>query len=271
MLFSNKNCSKCGSNYDIVNDTCPVCGTHNEDFEIRRVPKYHVWLPIHKQLIFIGLGILVLNLISIVFELLFASNFENNEVGYAALVNGVRYSVILALIGVTLIGNYKKLSKSFTSWLPYVAGVSVGFLLLGFNIMYNSIVNLFYTTTTNDNQQIANSMVQSYPFLSFIILCFIGPIVEEFTYRVGMFSFLARVHRALAYGVTIIVFALIHFNFFATGDDMINELIHLPIYMFSGAVLCVLYDVMGLSASLSAHTMNNILSILPILLLPSVQ
>ena len=110
-------------------------------------------------------------------------------------------------------------------------------------------------------------MVKTYPLLSVLILGFLGPAVEEFTYRVGLFSFLTRVHKALAYAVTIVIFGLIHFDFTATGANMVNELIHLPIYMFSGAALCVLYDFMGLSASLSAHVTNNLLSIIPTILL----
>ncbi len=271
MLFKNKNCSKCGSSYDIVNDTCPVCGAHNEEYEIRRVPKHHVWLPIYKQLIIFALGIILLNIISEIFVLTLKSQFVDNEIGFVALVNSIRYTVVAALIAVTLIGDFSKFKKSFTDWLPYVVGFCSGFLLIGVNIAYSNIVNLFYTTTTNDNQSLANSMVATYPLLSFFILCFVGPAVEEFTYRVGLFSLLTRLHKVAAYIITVAIFAFIHFDFGATGDALINELIHLPIYAISGAALCVLYDFMGLSSSLTAHTVNNILSILPVLLLKQVQ
>ena len=266
MLLSNKKCPNCESSYDIVDDTCPFCGAHNEEFETRRVPKHHVWLPIYKELVIFALGIVFLNLISELFALLFKSRFAD-PVAFVTFVNGVRYSLIAIAIAVTLIGSYKKLKGSFTQWLPYVVGIASGFLLLGFTMAYSMVVNLFIETTTNENQTLANSMVKSYPLLSLLILVFIGPAVEEFTYRVGLFSFLSRIHKALAYGVTIVIFGLIHFDFFATGADMINELVHLPLYLVSGAVLCVLYDFMGLSASLSAHFMNNLLSIVPSLII----
>ena len=265
MLLSNKKCSKCESSYDIVEDTCPFCGAHNEEYETRRVPKYHLWLPIYKELIIFALGIIVLNLISELMAIFLKSQFVD-EVAFIALVNGVRYTTVFALIGATLIGSYKKLRKSFVEWLPYVVGFCVGLLLMGFNMAYSMIINLFIETTTNENQALANSMVKSYPLLAFFILVVIGPAVEEFTYRVGLFSFLARIHRALAYSVTIVIFALIHFGFGATGQELVNEFIHLPVYVISGAALCILYDLFGLSASLTAHTFNNLLSMLPTLI-----
>ena len=271
MLFAKKKCSKCESNYDIVEDTCPVCGAHNEEFELRRVPKHHVWLPIYKQLIIFALGIIVLNIISEIFYFAWGRNIGTTNVDYVTVVNVVRYLTVAALIAVTLIGSFKKFRKSFTDWLPYVVGFFAGFLLIGFNIFYNNLINLFYESTTNENQALANSMVTTYPLLSILILGFVGPAVEEFTYRVGLFSFLSRLHKAAAYTITIAIFAFIHFDFAATGDALVNEWIHLPLYAVSGAALCVLYDFMGLSSSITAHIVNNLIAILPTLLLKSVQ
>lgn len=271
MLFGKKNCSKCESSYDIVEDTCPVCGAHNEEFEIRRVPRHHVWLPIYKQLIIFALGIIALNIISEIFGLTWGRSLEQPTVTYVMVVNLVRYTVVAGLIAVTLIGSFGKFKKSFTDWLPYLVGFFAGFLLMGVNIAYSMIVNLFYETTTNENQTLANAMVESYPLISILVLGFIGPVVEEFTYRVGLFSFLTRLHRVAAYIITILIFAFIHFDFFATGEALINEWIHLPLYAICGAALCVLYDTMGLSASVMAHVTNNLISILPVLLLKAVQ
>ena len=120
MLLSNKKCPNCESSYDIVEDTCPFCGAHNEEFETRRVPKHQVWLPIYKELVIFALGIVFLNLISELFVILFKSKFAD-PVAFLTFVNGMRYSLIALAIAVTLIGSYKKLKNSFTQWLPYVA------------------------------------------------------------------------------------------------------------------------------------------------------
>ena len=265
MLFRNKNCPKCGSSYDVVEDTCPVCHAHNDDFEALKVPRNQVWLPIYKQVMIFLFGIIALNIISELLGLLLAPHFEEKSVTLLLIVNAIRYSTVAGLIAVTLTHSYHKLKDSFIKILPYVAGVCAAILLIGVNMAFNAIVSLFYTTSVNENQALANSLVITYPFLSILLLGFIGPAVEEFTYRVGLFSFLSRIHRAVAYAVTIVIFAFIHFDFTATGDAIAVEFIHLPLYMFSGAALCLLYDYLGLSASITCHTLNNIFSILPVI------
>ena len=65
----------------------------------------------------------------------------------------------------------------------------------------------------------------------------------------------------LAYIVTSLVFGLIHFNFFATGDALINELLNLPSYVISGFLLTLAYDKFGFACSSVAHIVNNLFSI----------
>lgn len=265
MLFKHKNCSKCGSSYDIVEDTCPVCHAHNEDFEALKIPETHLWLPVYKQVMLFLFGFVLLNIISSLMSLILSRYFVEKSVNLSMIINSVRYSCVAGAMAIVLIHSYPKFKKPFLKILPYVVGFASGFLLIGINLAYNTIVSLFYTTATNENQSLANSLVNAFPVASFFLLCFVGPVVEEFTYRVGLFSFLTRIHRAVAYVVTILLFAFIHFDFGATGDALITEFINLPLYMFSGAALCLLYDFMGLSASVTGHIVNNFISILPLL------
>lgn len=271
MLFKKKTCINCQSEYDVVEPTCPVCGTRDDRFEQLKIPQHMVWLPIYKQLGLFLLGIVVLNLISFILGLALANTYEETDPTFVLIVNLVRYLSVLAMMGVLLIKSYPKFKDCFCHFLPYVVGFSCGFLLIGLNIAYSNIVSLFYTTTTNQNQSLANSLVLNYPITSLFLLSLIGPTVEELTYRVGLFTFLSRTKKWIAYLVTIIFFAIIHFNFFATGDDIINELINLPVYAMAGAALCVLYDFFGLPASLLAHYVNNFLSILPLFITAIVQ
>ncbi len=271
MLFKPKRCEKCQSEYDVVEDTCPVCGARDENFEQIKIPKNLVWLPIYKQLGLFVMGLVFLNLISFICSLTFGQLFELTDPTYVLIVNSIRYVTISVMMCILLIHSYPKFKKSFTQWLPYVVGFASGFLLIGLNLAYSSFISAVYPTTTNQNQELANNLVLEYPLLSLFLLSIIGPTVEELTYRVGLFTFLCRVKKWVAYLVTIIIFALIHFNFQATGDDLINELIHLPVYVMAGATLCLLYDFMGLGASLTAHYVNNCISILPLFIKAIVQ
>ena len=47
--------------------------------------------------------------------------------------------------------------------------------------------------------------------LGVILFGIIGPIVEEFGYRVGLFNFLNRTNKIIAYCACGLIFGLIHF------------------------------------------------------------
>ena len=71
------------------------------------------------------------------------------------------------------------------------------------------------------------------------------------------------------FGLIALIFAFLHFDFTATGDDMINELWNLPTYIYSGVILALAYSREGrLSDSIVAHAMNNMLSML-LMLIPA--
>ncbi|MBP5694703.1 MAG: CPBP family intramembrane metalloprotease, partial [Bacilli bacterium] len=100
-----------------------------------------------------------------------------------------------------------------------------------------------------------------YPITCLFIFGLIGPICEEITYRVGLFSLLKRKNRALAYLVTIAVFALIHFNFSNDPATLLNEIINLPYYMFAAFAFSFAFDKFGFAASATAHISNNLISL----------
>ena len=267
MLFGNKICENCGSSYDKALDTCPACKTRDANFKSYGVPKNMVWLSTWKQIVIFAIGLVGLQLISLLLEFILMVFMDPNSTEFLLYINLFRYVIAAGGIACVLIGSFSSFKNSFKKWYPYLIGLGAVFVIYGFNIYYNLIINYIYPTSTNANQEAANSLIVSYPVVCVLLLGILGPVVEEFTYRVGLFTFMCRIKKWVAYLVTIIVFALIHFNFFATGEEMINELLNLPTYMFSGAVFCVLYDLFGLSASLTCHITNNLFSILITLLL----
>jgi hypothetical protein len=64
--------------------------------------------------------------------------------------------------------------------------------------------------------------------------------------------------------ITLTIFGFIHFDF--TSANLANELLNLPIYLIAGAWFCYLYDKFGLQVALSTHIMNNVFSVLAIIL-----
>ncbi|MBO4855891.1 MAG: CPBP family intramembrane metalloprotease [Bacilli bacterium] len=267
MLFGKKNCTQCGSKYDVVEPTCPTCKCRDANFEQLGIPKNILWLPTWKQLVCFAIGLIGLNLISIIGSIFFGWYGQEHYITYVTAVNAVRYGLCAIGIACVLIHDYHKFPPFLKKWYPWVIGIGFAVALVTSSMMYNIIVNLFHPTTANENQQIVNQVIGSFPFTSILLLAILGPIVEEFTYRVGLYSFFRRINKYIAYALTIVIFALIHFDFFAKGDDMINELLNLPSYMISGFLLTLAYEKFGIACSVTAHIGNNLYGVLMTILL----
>ena len=271
MLFGKKNCTQCGSEIDVVEETCPACKHRDENFENLGIPKNILWLPTWKQLVIFAIGLVGLNLVSLIAELFFSPYMEAHPVLYVTVVNVTRYLICAAGIACVLIHDYHKFPKFLKKWYPWVIGIGIGVGLLAATYLYNSIINIFHPTTPNENQSTINQVIDSFPITSILLLGFLGPIVEEFTYRVGLYSFFRRINKYVAYALTLVIFGLIHFNFFAKGEDMINELLNLPSYMISGFLLTLAYEKFGLACATTAHVFNNLYGVVMTILMKFVS
>ena len=271
MLFGRKNCTQCGSSYDIVSDTCPACKCRDENFETLGIPKNIFWLPIWKQIVIFVIGLIGLNAISLILQVfftLFNPSFATDHYAtYVTVINTSRYVLCAIGIACILIGEYPKFKPHLKKWYPWVIGIGFAGALLVSSMIWSNIVNLFYKTEGNENQQVVNLVIGSYPITSILLLGILGPLVEEFTYRVGLYSFFRRINKYLAYVITIVIFAFIHFNFTAKGDEMINELWNIPSYIISGFLLTLAYEKFGISCSVVAHVGNNLYGVIMTIIL----
>ena len=121
----------------------------------------------------------------------------------------------------------------------------------------------------NQNQAAIVRLVKDSPIISLITFGLLGPIVEEWTYRLGLFQYLKGRSKWIAYLVTLTIFGFIHFDFNAA--NLTNELFNLPIYLVAGAWFCFLYDRFGLQVAMATHIFNNLLSIMSILISPEMS
>lgn len=227
-------------------------------------------LPIWQEVTFFLVGWLGLKVIAYLMALVCISLKESNPILYVTLYDAISYGIIFFGLIALCITNHQKILSSFKKIAPYFIGIGIGFAIIATSSLYSNIVSQFIKMEVNDNESIVRQMTVAYPILSFILLVFVGPICEELTYRLGLFSLCAKYRKWLAYLVTILVFALIHFNFFATGENaLLYEVLNLPSYAIAAAGLCLAYDFFGLSASISAHVLNNMVSVISILILNS--
>lgn len=193
---------------------------------------------------------------------------------FSMLLNALVYLIsFLALIAITN-KEFANIFKTNNVLKSVLAGVICFASIIIFNYIYNFIIILTgINMTDNGNETSLDNIIVVYPIMSIIIFGIVGPLVEELTYRVGLFSLASRANKIFAYAVTILVFSLIHFDFDsvvnvciqgATEENMavlINELINLPLYAFAAFSFSMTYERHGYVGSATAHILNNLLSI----------
>jgi len=269
-MFRNIKCPKCGTEIDEDKYECDLC--HHKNVKKLKFKQISM-LPVWKQalLFVIGFGgfqllayLISLAIVGIAKAQLGVGTFTYyafiNSYKYVGYVNFTCYLLIFAALAALIITNAYDVLRTFKHIRPLVAGLVGLFVILLFNIIYTSLLGVLGVTLySNANENAINNIVYQYPVLSMLIFGLVGPIVEELTYRVGVFSFFARINKILAYVLTVTIFTLIHFDF--QSSTMINELLNIPLYASAALVLSYLYDHYGFAGSVYCHVFNNVLSI----------
>lgn len=227
--------------------------------------------PIPKQIGLFVVGWAVFQLIASFFQFVCYLAFNEggnlglvevlSKLNVSMIVNGGTYATLLVVLLLICMNDVKKLLPSFKHYQSYIAGIACVGAILVFNMLYTNFVDLFQTKITNNaNQASLETIFDRYKVLSLLVFGLIGPICEELTYRVGLFSLSSRVSRFFGYFVTAIVFSLIHFNYDAA--TLTNELLNLPYYIFAAVAFSFTYEHYGFAGSVSAHVINNFMSLL---------
>lgn len=270
---------------DPLEKDCPHCTSPNPDLQLVSRYTHHFVVPWWKQVLFFVIGFLGLQIIGVIVSLaarafITVSNpgatteeltVLLSDPGVSMAVNSIIYCIGAAGLSVLIFKDWPKLLGHFKHWLPYAAGLIGMLVILMFELFYGMLAENWFKalgiqSQSNANQSGINTMIVAMPALSFLIFGFVGPFTEEVTYRLGLFSFLCRVHKIVGYLVGILVFALIHFDWEALfypayEGHLITEVINLPPYLFAGFVFCLLYDRFGFASSLTSHVLSNVLSV----------
>lgn len=276
-----KKCKKCGLLIEKDKDVCPFCKTNQniepviENNDKKESIKLE-YLSRSKGLALSNLkeialfllgtiGLILIQLIAIgITTLACGKVFLTTTKGNAIVIIST-YCVLFSLMILVLFKDNIKILLDFkNSKLNLLWGFLMGIGIIIISFLYNFLVSLA-GKGSNDNQENIVSIVNLYPVAAVLVFGILGPICEEFTYRLGFFSVLKKVNKYLAYVVVAVFFGFIHFN--ASSEDLINELINLPNYIIAGVALCFTYDMFGLPASITAHVLNNLVGVIQILLL----
>jgi membrane protease YdiL (CAAX protease family) len=221
------------------------------------------------------LGLWIFAIFFTVFAQLILPNFlseENFEIYIASdeFFNHVNFLTYLSLFTIGCFILYPFMKATLLPAIQskaWILGLAFTFVILFSNYSLLSIYSFFeIILDDNQNQAAIVLLVKDAPLLSLVTFGILGPIVEEWTYRLGLFQFLRNRNRIIAYIVTLTVFGFIHFDF--TSSNLMNELLNLPMYLIAGAWFCFIYDRFGLKTAMATHITNNLLSVLVILATP---
>lgn len=267
-MFKQKKCPNCHMKVEDVEESCPYC-----DHEFKKRTNRVTYLPFWKQITIFGIGLLGFQIIGALFQvfvLLIAKVVLKDQTSleqfaqsalFSAIINFTIYAILFVILMSVLWTDNIKILKSFKNWRIPIAAV-VGYLaIFMFNLIYTNILSgAGITIHNNQNETSLREIIALYPALSFIIFALVGPICEELTYRVGLYSFFRRKNKYVAYAVTILIFTFIHFDF--TTTDWANELLNVPYYLFAAFTFSFIYEKFGFAASMSSHIINNSVSII---------
>ena len=276
--FARRTCQECGCKCDPTLDSCPNCGAKNPDKRSLSFKNFLHVSPL-KEAGFIALGLFGLSVLVFFIELIVLLVVRPaDQTAYLSSGEGLfwtyvfAYPLLFAVMGLLLWKDWKNVRVSFKNWKAYVAGFIGYAAIMVFSIAYNLIINAIFEANgmtmpgDNANQSNVVSMVLYGPVACMFIIGLIGPFSEELAYRVGLFGLASRLGKWAGYVLGILVFAFIHFDFTKIGsEEIISELISLPNYLVSGAILCFLYDKFGICGSWVGHALNNLQSVILII------
>ncbi len=273
MHFGKSYCPNCGTEYDEVGDECPNC--HSENTSSARFDGFNKMIMVTpaKEVIAFLIGLVGLQIFALITEVIILAVATDSEFLYSnqasMTINITCYALVMVCLFALLFKDRRSFARPFTKGETYLYGFLAFIVLILITGLYSMIISLFYSTSGNNNQSSINTLTELYPFASLIVFGVIGPLVEETTYRVGLFSFLRRINKWAAYLLTMVIFALIHFDFSTISggwnDALANELINLPSYLIAALIFSFIYDRRGFGASFFAHFLNNMIAIIAIL------
>ena len=258
-VFKGIKCPNCGDYHDATLKKCPHCNKDNELYQIRRVPKRVAFLHPFAQIgmFLVGFaygGMFITELLTVLF--IPSDAFADKALRNTTFMTIVYVSMFVALLAIALLsGRRKMFLGKFTSGIDYLYGIGYAITVLVVSMLVGAVISIFHESAQNANQANVELSALNYPLFSMATLCVIGPICEELTYRVGLYSFLRRFNKYFAFIITVIVFAMIHFDF--TAENIVNELWSLPSYIVAGFVLTLAYEHRGPACSMTAHVIYN--------------
>ena len=166
----------------------------------------------------------------------------------------------------------------------FIVAILFSIILYLSSTMVTSFVNLIFgSVDSNANQESLDQGMMKYPFIVSLFSVVFAPIVEEFVFRFTIFRPISQKNKILAYTISVLSFAGIHFisslSMLLTDianpeltkeiamNNFFNDLKTLPIYIVAAFILTLSYDLnKNISTNILIHAFYNFSQVILMLL-----
>lgn len=184
------------------------------------------------------------------------------------LPGGVRdliYTGVLFCLTLLVFRGYlRRTARAFFDHIGSVLG-AVGLGLVAFygvNELCWRLLRMVPGEWENLNDRLILDRLAASPYRTILIVVILSPVIEEAVFRGYIFGNLREYHRGAAYGVSCVLFALVHVWPHMTGNFDWRGLLLLSQYLLPGAVMAWAFERSGsLWGSILLHGIVNGLSV----------
>ena len=264
-IFKRTFCKKCNFAFDSHLESCPKCNEKNDEFIQNRCRNPLFFLDMLRCIAILFTWLILMYLVPLIVSLIVKEvNPDLLNVSDFSLGLNLGVYIVGFIVFGWILWNYKKIIfKDFCKIRNIVVGLIVGVLLIGLSQLVSFLIYDIGGLPTNSNQIVVENTVKNSAVLSIFVIVLLGPIFEELVFRVGLMGlgmkFSEKYGKVFAYIISILIFIIIHLNFIGENINFTAEFAAIPSYFIGAGLLCLAYDMGGLSSSIIAHIMNNLL------------
>ena len=211
-----------------------------------------------------GIGtILLYFLISILYSYFFANYVYHENIVISTIFQILIYVILLLVMGVLY---HKKLIHDLRDFKKEYVGVALRNWLIGLGAMF--IANILISSFVGEiaaNEEANRGLIASYPISSFITMIFLGPLVEEITFRLSFKKAFSKWYTFAL--VTALLFGGAHIQSAFVNKNWL-ELFYLIPYSTLGFFFAkAMYETDNVYTSYLAHLFHNALCVILLILL----
>lgn len=211
-----------------------------------------------------GIGTIILYfIVSLFCSYLFRNYILSDNIFVASLFQVLTYVILLLVIGAIY---HKRLIRDFKKFKKEYVGTALKNWIIGLGAMF--IANIIISSIAGgiaSNEEANRTLLGNYPVSSFISMVFLGPLVEEITFRASFKSAFSKWYTFAL--VTALLFGSAHISSFITTKDFLELLYLIPYSTLGFFFAKAFYETDNIYTSYLAHMFHNGMCVILLLII----